>query len=94
MLGVLGIVIAALWGGLVWIWIFGAQMGAPCADSYSCHGFLLGGAECVDVEGGAYCTVYCKSDQKCPRGWRCLAANPTVLTVKTQLLDKVCVKEP
>ena len=55
-------VIAALGTGILWIRTHGGATGAPCADSYSCRGFLFGGAECVDVEGGAYCTTYCKAD--------------------------------
>ena len=94
MLGVLGAVIALVSCALLWIRLFGAETGAPCADSYSCRGFLFGGSECVDVEGSSYCTLYCDSDARCPRGWRCLGANPTVLTVKTSVTDRVCVKNP
>lgn len=94
LLSVLGVVVVTLAVAVAGIQIFGGAMGAPCADSYSCRGFLVGGAECVDVEGGAYCTVYCRSDARCPRGWRCLDANPTVLTVRTSLTDRVCVRDP
>jgi hypothetical protein len=79
LLGALGAVVATIAIAVAGIQIFGAEMGAPCADSHSCRGFLVGGAECVDVEDGAYCTVYCRADARCPRGWRCLDANPTVL---------------
>jgi hypothetical protein len=73
------------------IQIFGGGIGAPCRDSYSCRGFLVGGAECV-VDGESYCTVYCKTDERCPRGWHCGNAHPTVLTVETQAVGKVCLR--
>jgi hypothetical protein len=75
------------------IQIFGKRIGEPCADSYSCRGFLLAGAECLADDGDAYCTVYCKSDARCPSGWRCLDAHPTVLTVETRANGKVCVRD-
>lgn len=74
------------------IQVTGGEIGAPCRDSYSCKGFLIGGAECVAVEGGAYCTVYCDVDAECPKGWRCLSANPTALGIETTALDEVCVR--
>jgi len=79
--------------GILAIQIFGAKIGAPCADSYGCRGFLVGGAECVDVGRGSYCTRYCRADAECPRGWACLDANPTVLTVETRAVGKVCVRD-
>jgi hypothetical protein len=75
------------------IQIFGGRIGDRCADSYSCRGFLVGGAECVSVDGAAYCTVYCRADAGCPPGWRCLAAHPTVLTVETSASGKVCIRD-
>lgn len=92
LLQILGGVIVALSALLLLIRLFGADTGAPCADSYSCRGFLIGGAECVDTEGGRYCTRYCDSDARCPSGWRCLDATPTVLTVRTRFTDRVCVR--
>ena len=74
------------------IQLTGGDIGAPCADSYSCRGFLVGGAECVAVDRGAYCTRYCDTDDQCPDGWACLGANPTVLTVETRTVDEVCVR--
>jgi hypothetical protein len=84
--------LAMLGVGAIQIW--GRRMGQPCADSYSCRGFLIGGAECVDVGPASYCTVYCRTDERCPKGWHCLPANPTVLTARTSYLDKVCVRDP
>ena len=74
--------------------IFGRAMGEPCGDSYACRGLLLRGIECVEVEDRSYCTRYCRSDRQCPPGWACLDANPTVLTVKTRALDRVCIWRP
>ena len=79
---------------VVGINIFGNDFGAPCADSYSCKGFLLGGAECVVVDSQSYCTKYCDSDADCPSGSACLAATPTVLTLETSVTDEVCVLAP
>ena len=70
----------------------GAPLGAPCADSYSCQGFLIGGAECVDDEGDHYCSRYCDSDADCSSGWRCGDANPTVMAIETTLVDQVCMR--
>ncbi len=78
--------------GIAAIQLLGGTIGAPCADSYSCRGFLVGGAECVDVGRGSYCTRYCTADTQCPAGWACLGANPTVLTVETRAIGKVCVR--
>ena len=94
LLGLLASVAALVVIGIVAIQIFGARVGAPCADSYSCRGFLVGGAECVDVGRGAYCTRYCELDVECPGGWSCLGAHPTVLTIETRAIGKVCVRDP
>ena len=45
----LGSVIVVLVCVIAAINIWGNEYGEPCQDSYSCRGFLLGGAECVDV---------------------------------------------
>lgn len=74
------------------IQILGGEVGAPCADSYSCAGFLIGGAECVAIDDRAYCTRYCDTDADCPDGWRCESAHPTVLAVETTALDEVCMR--
>ncbi len=66
-------------------------MGTPCVDSYSCRGFLIGGAECVETDEARYCTIYCAQQSDCPTGWDCLSAHPTVATVETDYLDEVCV---
>lgn len=71
--------------------IFGNDLGEPCRDSYGCKGFLLGGAECVDIDGRSSCTRYCDADSDCPNGWRCRSATPTVFTVKTSTTDEVCM---
>jgi hypothetical protein len=92
LLRVLGGVVAAVVLGVAAIQVFGRRIGEPCPDSYACRGFLVGGSECVAVEGRAYCTRYCKRDDQCPRGWRCLDANPTVLTVQTRAVGRVCVR--
>ena len=92
LLWVLAATIAAVVLLVAAINIFGGPVGAPCADSYSCSGFLIGGAECVDTGSGAYCTVYCDVDADCPAGWSCLGANPTVLAVETSATDEVCVR--
>jgi hypothetical protein len=76
------------------IQIFGGGIGAPCRDSYSCRGFLIGGAECVVDDGTAYCTAYCNSDDRCPPGWRCATAHPTALTIETRATGRVCVRAP
>ncbi len=86
-------VIAVLVLGIGAIQIFGNDMGEPCADSYSCKGFLLGGAECVDIDGDSFCTRYCDSNDDCPDGWSCRGATPTVLTVKTSTTDEVCMPD-
>jgi hypothetical protein len=74
--------------------VLGGPMGARCRDSYDCRGFLVGGAECVDTERGAYCTRTCRKDDECPTGWRCLEANPTALTVETRAVARACVRDP
>jgi len=79
-------------GVVATIQVVGGGPGAPCADSYSCRGFLIGGAECVVVDGGTYCTVYCDADADCPDGWSCEGANPTVLLVETTAVDEVCIR--
>src|SRR4051812_45416183 len=80
--------------GIGVIQIRGGVMGGPCADSYSCRGFLIGGAECVaDGAAGSYCTRYCKSDASCPRGWRCRDAHPSVLTIETRATGGVCIRD-
>ena len=89
---VLAAVVALVVTGIGVIQIVGGEIGAPCPDSYACRGFLIGGAECVDVDGAAYCTWYCDTDARCPSGWRGLGANPTVLTVETRAVGKVCVR--
>ena len=73
------------------IQVIGNEFGETCADSYSCKGFLLGGAECVELDSNSYCTVYCDTDSECPEGWACRGANPTVLRVETSAVDEVCV---
>lgn len=70
----------------------GAEAGEPCADSYSCRGFLLSGVECVDTGDARYCTRYCDRDAECAPGWKCLAATPTALGIETSVLDSVCVR--
>jgi hypothetical protein len=87
----LGIVVFVLCAGVGAIQIFGNDMGEACKDSYSCKGFLLGGAECVDIDGNSFCTRYCDDDSDCPDGWSCRNATPTVLTVKTSTTDEVCM---
>lgn len=72
--------------------LFGGGAGAPCPDSYACRGLLVGGVECVQVEERSYCTRYCRSDAQCPPGWACLDANPTVLTIQTSAVGKVCIQ--
>ena len=93
------LIVLALVAGLAVLFVAGVQvtggpMGAPCVDSYSCKGFLIGGAECVAVDEGAYCTRYCDTDAECPEGWSCQGANPTVLTLHTTAVDEVCVRAP
>lgn len=84
--------IALLMCGVVLvIQVVGNEFGETCADSYSCKGFLLGGAECVELDDKSYCTVYCETDAECPDGWACRGANPTVLQVETAVVDEVCV---
>lgn len=90
----LAVVVVGLCALVIAINVFGNDFGAPCADSYSCKGFLLGGAECVVVEGESYCTEYCDSDADCPSGSSCQGATPTVLTVETTATDEVCVLNP
>ena len=97
LLGVLVAVVAtvALYVGA--IQVFGGDLGAPCRDSYSCKGFLVGGAECVAIEVGgverqAYCTRYCDTRAECPEGWFCVGANPTAMGLETGLVDEVCVR--
>ena len=72
--------------------VFGNPLGGPCHDSYSCQGFLIGGAECVEQDSARYCTRYCDTDADCPAGWRCRDAHPTVLTIETRWLDPVCIR--
>lgn len=86
---VVGLVVVA---GVGVIQIVGREIGSPCPDSYACRGFLIGGAECVDVDGASYCTRRCRQDAECRSGWRCLGAHPTVLTVETRAVGKVCVR--
>ena len=74
------------------IQVIGGPIGAPCADSYSCRGFLIGGAECLEVDDGAYCTLYCDGDADCPDGWSCAEANPTALRIETSAVDEVCLR--
>ena len=74
------------------IQIFGGPTGAECSDSYSCSGFLIGGAECVETDDGRYCTLYCDQDLDCPPTWRCLPASPTVLTIRTSSSGNVCIR--
>jgi hypothetical protein len=93
LLWLLGSIAALAAIGIAAMQIFGGEIGAACADSYSCRGFLVGGSECVDVGRGSYCTRYCKVDRECPSGWTCLGANPTVLTVETRAVGKVCVRD-
>ena len=71
--------------------LLGRDMGEPCVDSYSCKGFLLGGAECVQLDSQSHCTRYCGSDADCPETWSCLGATPTVLRLETSAVDEVCV---
>ncbi len=71
--------------------LLGAPLGAPCADSYSCRGFLVGGVECVEEGPRRYCTLYCEQTSDCPTGWTCAGAQPTALGIKTSLTDYVCV---
>lgn len=87
----LGSVVVLLVALIAAINIWGNEFGEPCADSYSCKGFLLGGAECVDVGSEAYCTRYCDDDADCPIGTSCQSATPTVLTVESSISDEVCV---
>jgi len=75
------------------IQVFGRDFGEPCADSYSCKGFLLGGAECVEIDSKSYCTRYCDTDSECPEQWSCRGATPTVLGVKTSTTDEVCMPD-
>src|SRR5260221_4499767 len=93
LLGVLLVLIAVVVAGIGWIQIFGARMGQACVDSYSCRGFLIGGSECLAVAGHSYCTLYCRTDARCPTGWHCLSANPTVLRVETRAVAKVCIRD-
>ncbi len=94
LLGALGAVVALVAMGLIAIRWLGGGIGAACRDSYSCSAFVFGGGECVDVGRGAYCTIYCKDDARCPAGWRCLSATPTVLTIVTDATDRVCIRDP
>ena len=85
-------VVSALVLTIAAIQILGAPPGGACVDSYSCQGFLIGGAECVDDEGEHYCTRYCDSDIECPGGWRCGDAHPTALTIELRVIDQVCLR--
>jgi hypothetical protein len=93
LLGVLAGLVVLLAGGVALIQVVGGALGAPCADSYSCAGFLVGGAECVEVGPKTrYCTRYCDAHADCPAGWQCLSATPTALGVETPVLDEVCIR--
>ncbi len=72
--------------------IFGNALGEPCGDSYSCEGFLIGGAECLEEEDGRYCSRYCDRDEECPADWSCKSATPTALGIETTVTDKICVR--
>ena len=92
LLAVLAVTVVLAVGTVATIQVVGGGPGAPCVDSYSCRGFLIGGAECVVVDEDAYCTVYCDTDADCPPGWSCQGANPTVLAVETSAIDEVCFR--
>ena len=77
---------------VIGVQFFGGSMGSPCIDSFSCRGFLIAGAECLDEPRGRYCSRYCDLEADCPVGWRCLGATPTALTIETDFIDKVCVR--
>ena len=74
------------------IQVVGNDMGENCQDSYSCRGFLISGAECLDDNGEHYCSRYCERDDDCPLQWACGEAVPTALTIKTGFLDSICLK--
>ena len=74
------------------IQIVGNDMGENCQDSYSCRGFLISGAECLDDNGEHYCSRYCERDDECPLQWTCGEAVPTALTIKTGFFDGICLK--
>ena len=74
------------------IQIIGNDIGESCRDSYSCRGFIIGGAECLRERGEQYCSRYCDRDDECPAGWTCEQATPTALTIETSFLDGVCFK--
>jgi hypothetical protein len=74
------------------IQVFGGPVGAPCRDSYSCRGFLVGGVDCVEDVGQSYCSRYCHADADCPTGWRCDGAHPTVLSVHTSAVGLICIR--
>ena len=86
------VVVSTLVVTITAIQFLGAPPGEPCVDSYSCQGFLIGGAECVDDEGAHYCTRYCDSDIECPAEWRCGDAHPTALTIELRVIDQVCLR--
>ena len=92
LLVLLALVIAGVMALVTAIQIWGQPLGGPCADSYSCKGFLIGGAECLAEGSTQYCTRYCEYDAQCPPRWSCGEANPTVLTIETLYWDRVCVR--
>src|SRR6185312_14053938 len=67
--------------GVGMIQIFGNRVGAPCRDSYSYRGFLIGGAECIEDIGQSYCTRRCHYDSDCPQHWHCTDAYLTAAAI-------------
>ena len=93
LLGVLAATIIGVILLVAAIQIWGHPIGEPCMDSYSCTGFLIGGAECLDTGTEQYCSRYCKIDAECPTQWVCANANPTFLTVESTFVDTICVQQ-
>ena len=88
----LALVLLAVICLVITIQFVGNGPGEPCRDSYSCAGFFIGGAECVQTGTSQYCTRYCETDADCAPTWSCGDAHPTVLTIETTYVDKVCIK--
>jgi hypothetical protein len=91
-LRILGVVFAAAVLLVAAINVLGGPAGAPCRDSYSCRGFLVGGVDCVEDVGQTYCSRFCKLDGDCPTGWRCEGAHPTALGIPTNATGLICIK--